>query len=423
MSGVLVYAILALLSSMIFSGAEISFLSTHKLQLELQAREGSRIGKIMYYFAQHPAFFFCTALLGNIIGLALFVFFILQLPSLASYSAVNIFLLILGTTLMIIVITYLIPKGWAIISPGKVMAVVTIPFACFYLILFPLTWLVVWTLRSISQLLFKTAYPEHHPLFRLTQFHAAAVEAPGRAKEDPTMEQQMLTNAMEFKTVKIRECMVPRTEITAIDLTDGIEQLKQAFVDSGHSKILIFKKTIDDIIGYCHASSMFKKPTGIADIMIPIITAPETTPANELMIRFIQEKKSVAVVMDEFGGTAGIVSVEDIIEEIFGAARQDPGEDNLVEQRLDGYNFIFSARLEIEYLNSTYDLELPSGDYDTLAGLILAHTENIPAKGEIIRIRPFTFFIETSQNNRIDVVKITLDTPEGDILTGPNAAS
>ena len=429
MSGVMLYAFLALLSSMIFSGAEISFLSTHKLQLELQAREGSLIGKMMYYFARHPAFFFCTTLLGNLIGLVLFIYFILQaahqitpLTTIQHISLLNIFLIIIGATLMIIILTYLIPKGWSIISPGKVMNFVTIPFAFFYALLFPLTFLVVLTLRNISRVLFKSGYPENYPLFRLTQFHAAAVDTGNKEKDDPTLEQQMISHALEFKTVKIRECMIPRTEIIAVEIAAGMEQLRHAFVESGHSKIIVFKKTIDHIVGYCQASSMITKPAAIQEILVPIITAPETTPANELMMRFIQEKKNVAVVMDEFGQTAGIVSVEDIVEEIFGASKQDPGDDNLVEQKLDATNFIFSARLEIDYLNTSYQLALPVGDYDTLAGLILAQTENIPATGEIIQIGRFIFTIHSSQKNRIDIVKITLKTPSDENLTAEDPA-
>jgi CBS domain containing-hemolysin-like protein len=172
---------------------------------------------------------------------------------------------------------------------------------------------------------------------------------------------------------------------------------------------MVFKKTIDDIIGYCHSSSLFKKPATIQDVLMPIIMAPQTTPANELMIRFIQEKKNVAVVMDEFGGTAGIVSIEDIIEEIFGEVDNEPSDDSLLEQQLDDHTFLFSGRLEIDYLNKTYNIDLPTGDYDTLGGLILSLTENLPATGEVIRYPPFVFTIQSSQNNRIENVKIVVE--------------
>ena len=209
--------------------------------------------------------------------------------------------------------------------------------------------------------------------------------------------------------------MIPRTEIAAVEISNTIDQLRKAFMESGHSKIMIFKKNIDDIIGYCHSSSLFRHPYSIQEILIPIITAPETTPANELMRRFIVEKKNVAVVMDEFGGTAGIVSAEDIVDEIFGTPPTlESQEENLLEERLDERTYRFNARLDIDYLNLTYNLNLPRGDYDTLGGLLLAHTDNMPTSGEIIRIPPFNFTIQSTFSNRIGVVKISVDEVKND---------
>jgi CBS domain containing-hemolysin-like protein len=203
--------------------------------------------------------------------------------------------------------------------------------------------------------------------------------------------------------------MIPRNEITGIELQDGLEKLHRTFVESGHSKIIVYRNTIDDIIGYCHSSSLFTLPRKIEEILTPIITVNEASLASDLMQRFINEKKSLAVVMDEFGGTAGIVSREDVIEEIFGEIEDEYDEDDLIEQEIDPHNYLLSARLEIDYLNDKYDWQLPEGEYETLGGLILAYTEDFPQPGETITIERYTFSIQSTQDNRIDTIKMTLE--------------
>lgn len=232
--------------------------------------------------------------------------------------------------------------------------------------------------------------------------------------EEIGLDKKIFHNAVEFRTVRVRECMIPRTEVIAVELSEGIKKLKDAFVESGHSKIVIYKETIDDVIGYCHSSALFKRPEKIEDILTSIVTVPETTLANELMIRFINERKSLAVVVDEFGGTSGLVSMEDVIEEIFGEIEDehDEEENDLTEQKINDSTFRLSARLEIDYLNETYGLQLPVGDYETIGGLILSFTENLPQSGETILIPPFTFTIESSQDNRIDTLKLEVDKGE-----------
>ena len=203
--------------------------------------------------------------------------------------------------------------------------------------------------------------------------------------------------------------MVPRTEITAIELNDPIDRLRETFVESGHSKVLVYKQDLDEIVGFCHSSSMFRKPREIREILTPIIISAENNSANDLMIRFIREKKNIAVVIDEFGGTSGVVSMEDIIEEIFGRVddEHDPVDD-LVEQQIAPATYLMSARLEVEYLNETYGWELPSGEYETLGGLILAHTEDFPRPGQVVEIPPYTFTIRASGKNRIDQVVVVV---------------
>tara|TARA_R110002126_G_scaffold106586_4_gene241627 strand:- start:684 stop:1310 length:627 start_codon:yes stop_codon:yes gene_type:complete len=203
--------------------------------------------------------------------------------------------------------------------------------------------------------------------------------------------------------------MVPRTDIVCVEIDDPIEELKAVFEESGHSKIIVYRETIDDVIGYCHQLELFKKPKTIEEILTPIIIAPESALANELLIQFIQERKSLALVVDEFGGTSGIVSMEDIIEEIFGEIEDEYDSDDLMEQKISDQEYVLSARQEIDYLNDKYDWELPIGDFETLSGLILSLTENLPKKGESVTIGPYTFTIMTKQEHRIETVRLKIN--------------
>ena len=219
---------------------------------------------------------------------------------------------------------------------------------------------------------------------------------------------KIFNNALEFKTVKIRECMIPRTEIVAVDLQSDIVDLKNEFIESGLSKILVYKDSIDDIIGYCHSSELFKKPRNIESILSPVIIVPETLLANELLVQLITERKSLALVVDEFGGTSGIVTIEDIIEEIFGEIEDEHDEQDLVDQKIDERSYLLSARHEIDYLNEKYNWNLPLGDYDTLGGLILSVTEDIPSLNQDVIIETFKFHIVSIEENRINLVKLSL---------------
>lgn len=412
----------ALTFSFFFSGIEIAFLSANKLQIELQGKQGHLWGRIMSGFIKKPSWFIATTLTGNTLALVFFGIFITQLmePWLVSVLPgalrSDIYLLLIQTfisTLIVLFTAEFLPKSLFLINPTWMLTIFAVPFRLIFYLLAPITLLIVSLSKLVIVYILRMEYSEERPVFGLTDLnhYLKSMSKVNHEDEEIDLDKRIFHNALEFKTVKIRDCMIPRTEIIAISAEEHIDKLKEAFIESGHSKILIFKDKIDEVIGYCHSSALFKKPNSIQDILTPIIIVPETLMANELMIQFIKERKSLAVVVDEFGGTSGIVSMEDIIEEIFGEIEDEHDEDDLVEQKLDEHTYLFSARHEIDYLNEEYGWNLPVGEYETLSGLILSCTENFPEEGDAIIISGFTFVIQSTEDNRIDTVKIILGAP------------
>jgi CBS domain containing-hemolysin-like protein len=228
--------------------------------------------------------------------------------------------------------------------------------------------------------------------------------------EDNRMEERMFINALDFKDVRIRDCMIPRTEITAVALDDEIEDLRQAFISSGHSKIIVYRESIDDVAGYCHSLALFRKPKEISSIVTPMLIVPEAMPASDLMLRFLEERKSLALVVDEFGGTSGLVSVEDVVEQIFGEIQDEyDSTEDWTERKVDDNTYLFSARHEVDYLNEKYDWNLPEGDYDTLAGMLIHIHGDLPKVNDFIELTPYTFKVISMQDTRIELVRLTID--------------
>ena len=406
--------IVALLFFSFFTGIEVAFQSANKLQIELQSKHGIASGRILSYFTKKVSYFNGTILTGKIASLALFVIFISRFfNTLIPSSGNKVFGLIVITVVSTIIILFVAEffiKRIFLINPNRIISLSALPLLILYILLFPFVFIIL----SVSKIFIKTkeqTYQDEKSAFGVTDINRYIRDIQNsKGEEDTTeLETKIFHNAMEFKSVRVRECMIPRTEIVAVAIDEGIRKLKDAFVESGHSKIVIYRENIDDVIGFCHSSALFKKPESIEEILTPIITVPETTMANELMIKFINERKSLAVVLDEFGGTSGLVSMEDVIEEIFGDIEDEHDEDNLIEQKLDEKTYLLSARLEIDYLNETYHWKLPEGDYETLSGLILASTENIPQPGERVLISPYTFIVQSTLDNRIDVVMLVIE--------------
>lgn len=415
--------LVCLLFSAFFSGMEIAFISANKLHIEVLRQQGTFVGRILSKFANNQGYFLGTTLVGNNLALVLYGIYMARMmePSLQEYipgdsQSVVLIVQTLISTILVLVTAEFLPKSIFLLNPDRMLTALAIPMGAIYWIMYPVTVVVVGISKFFIEKVFRYEFSEDKPVFGLTDLNNYIKQTISAEDEQMAeVDAKILNNAIEFKTVKIRECMIPRTEIVAVDVGDSIDTLKAAFVESGHSKIIIYKESIDDIIGYCHSLELFKKPDDIKSIITPIIIVPETTPANELLIQFIAERKSLAWVLDEYGGTSGIVSMEDVMEEIFGEIQDEHDDEDLTEQKLSDDTFVFSARHEIDYLNEKFELALPDGDYDTLGGLILTLNEDLPDLNQIIAMDGFSFKIMSMQEHRIDTVKLTI-TPKQEAL-------
>ncbi|WP_339870171.1 hemolysin family protein [uncultured Algoriphagus sp.] len=416
----LIYVIITLAMSAFFSGMEIAFISANKLQIELQNKQGDLTGKILSVFVQRPGQFIGTTLMGNTIMLVLYGIFMAYLmedplKNLLDGYANDAIILMLQTvisTIVVLITAEFLPKSLFMLNPNSMLNFFALPFWIIYTLFYPVVWAVVGLSRFFITKILRLEYSEDKPVFTVTDLNSFVQNHIHKGKEEGHVEidTKIFDNAVEFKTVRVRECMVPRTDIVSVEVDDTIEELKQVFEESGHSKVIVYRESIDDVIGYCHQLELFKKPKTIEEILTPIIIAPESALANELLIQFIQERKSLALVVDEFGGTSGIVSMEDIIEEIFGEIEDEYDSDDLIEQKISEQEFLLSARHEIDYLNDKYDWKLPIGDFETLSGLILSLTENLPKKGESVTFEEYTFTIVTKQEHRIETVRLKINT-------------
>ena len=419
--------IFTLIFSAFFSGTEIAFISSSKLQIELDAKQGRRAGRILSKFVENPSRFINAALVGNTIALVVYGYFValllddwlrLNLPEFINTDGGVMVVQTIISTFIVLVTAEFTPKSLFLLNPNRSLNLLAIPIAVVF-------WLMSIIARPIERLsklviiyVLRQEYSEERPVFGLTDLSNYIQRNTREDIKEANIEldTKIFNNALEFKTVKVRECMIPRTEISAIDIEDDISELKEEFIESGHSKVLIYKNSsIDEIIGYCNVLELFKKPKEIESILTPILIVPETTLANDLMIQFIQDRKSVALVVDEFGGTSGIVTLEDVIEEIFGEIQDEHDDDeDWVEQKLTDGRFKLSARHEIDYLNEKYEWGIPEGEYDTLGGFILSVTESIPKENDLIQVHPFEIRILTMEDARIDNVLFSVENTQAD---------
>jgi CBS domain containing-hemolysin-like protein len=358
-----------------------------------------------------------TMLVGNnivmvIYGILMSAFLMQQLEFLHLSVGVELLVETVISTLIILVFAEFLPKMIFRLRSNLFLKIFAVPVFLFYLLFFPLSYFSVWLGRGLLQLLTgkRMEQKESNRAFGKIDLNNLIEEGEqGATEKEEIQEIRLFRNVLDFSEVKLRECIVPRPDVVALSIDSSIEELSRVFVESGLSRILIYKDSIDNIIGYVHISALFYQPTTIKEVLSKILVVPETMPAQRLLNLFLKDRKSIAVVVDEFGVTAGIVTTEDIMEEIFGEIEDEHDHLNLKEIRLSDREYIFSGRLEVDYLNEKYQLDLEEREeYETLAGLILFFNESIPAVGETIEIGGLTFKILNVKNARIEEVKVIL---------------
>ena len=412
---------ITLLLSAFFSGIEIAFVSSNRLKIEVDKSRGLVSAKLLSILAQKPSKFIGTLLLGNNIALVIYgiamasileSWLISTLPNILTSEASILFIQTIIATVIILISAEFIPKILFRIRPNKVLNVFSLPVYIFYLLLYPFVFLIIGFSEVILQKLFRVKFNFKKYTFSPIDLGEYVKEFTNNEHEESEIKQdmQIFQNAIDFRNVKLRECMIPRTEIFTVEENDSLDELRNLFIKTGHSKILVYHDSIDNIIGYAHSFDMFKKPDNIQSILKSISIVPETMLANKVLSMMIKDQKSVAVVVDEFGGTSGMITMEDIIEEIFGEIEDEHDVDELVEKKIDETTFMFAGRLEIDYLNEKYHLNVPEvEDYETLAGFILHHHESIPKEKDIINIDHFSFRILQAEGNKIDLVKLLIN--------------
>lgn len=407
--------IISLIFCAFFAGMEIAFLSSNRLKVELDRAKGTMNGKMMGTFYKKESFFIALLLLGNNASLVLFgsSFAILLhegiIESWGIHSETSILLVqtVLSTLLVLITAEFL-PKALVQLNPNGFLKWATAPMFLIYILLY-LPTQVVMTISNFFLWILGTDHKTSEKVFSKIDLEHYVLDLSSRIQEEEELgnEMQILQNALDFSEIKARDCMIPRTEIVAVDVEEEIEVLKQLFIDKGLSKILVYRTSIDNVIGYVHSFEMFKKPHAIKQILLPIAFVPAAMPGKELLELFTKNSGNIAVVVDEYGGTAGVITIEDVIEEIFGEIEDEHDVELRLEEKVSETEFRFSARLEIDYLNEEYDLELPeSEEYETLGGLIIHELESIPEAGTELEINELRLFIEQVSDRRIEIVRI-----------------
>lgn len=423
MDTILIFVLVSLLLSFFFSGIEIAYVSANKLKVELLREQQVMTGRLLGYFIKRPSHFLTATLVGNNIALVIYgIYMALLLETLFIQTGVEFlqqpvvtFLLqTILSSLVVMVVAEFLPKALFRINPNKLLQFFALPMMLVYWGLFPVIIFIVWLSKTFIQQVFRIRLVEQSPVFsRVDLFHFIEESAGSEEEADMEVDKQIFQNAIEFAHVKVRECMVPRTELVAVDITSTVDEVIELFQETGHSKLLVYKENIDNIIGYVHIVDLFRKPDKVEEVLLPILIATEAMPANELLRQLIEKRRSLAVVVDEFGGTAGIVTIEDIIEEIFGEIEDEHDKEDLREEQINDYEYIFSARLEVDYLNETYHLKLPEGDYETLGGLILDVHQSIPKEREEIKLHPYCFEVMGVDGARIKDVRLIIMQDEG----------
>ena len=404
---------------------EIAYVSANKIHIEIEKKQSGLLSKLLAKITSRPSKFIATMLIGNNIALVVYGLymgdFLLSwfsefLPTKNTlifylFNELSLLTQTLISAIVILLTAEFLPKVFFQIYANKLLKLFALPAYLCYLLFSVFSNFVIWITDVVLKTFFKSEGDEVQLAFskvELGNYISEQMESV-EAHDIIDSEIQIFQNALEFSEVKSREVMVPRTELSAVEIHDSVLTLNESFTQTGHSKIIVYKSTIDDILGYVHSFDLFKNPKNIKSILRPVEYVPETMFAKDVLNILTKKRKSLAVVLDEYGGTSGIMTVEDIIEELVGEIEDEHDKIELVEHKISSNNFIFSARLEVDYLNETYKIQIPeSENYETLGGFIVNHTEEIPTKNQEIYIGRFKLIIKEVSNIKIELVQLKI---------------
>jgi CBS domain containing-hemolysin-like protein len=419
MNGILII-LFAIILSAFFSGMEIAFVTSNKLRIELDRKQGVFGSEILKLFTDNPGQYIATMLIGNNISLVVYglVFSSILRPVLSPFIDSDLLILILNTfisTAIILFVAEFLPKTIFIISPNFFLKFLSIPTLFFFFLFYPVSKFTLAASNLFIRVFFRIKpgekKQENLVFSKVDLDHFVNLSKQSKEESGPDHHNiRIFQNALDFSNVKLRECMVPRTEIEAVDCMSTVEDLKEKFIETRYSRILVYQNTIDNIIGYFELKDIFKNPSDIRSSLRKLAIVPETMPANKLLKLFVDEKKNIALVVDEFGGTSGMVTIEDILEEIVGDIEDEHDINELTEKVAGKNEYILSGRIEIDYLNEKYHLSLPEkDDYETLAGMILFYNGSIPGNNDIIRIRNIVIKVLKATTTRLELVNLKIE--------------
>ncbi|MFC4268394.1 hemolysin family protein [Polaribacter marinivivus] len=416
----LIIILVSILLSAFFSGMEIAFVSANKMHIELEKKREGFIPIILTKITQKSSKFITTMLVGNNISLVIYSYymgqFILRFLPVNNLNELTVLLIqTIISTLIILVTAEFLPKAIFRIYSNEVLKIFALPVYFFYNLFHLFSEFITAISDFFLKVFFKTDAEEQQTEFSKEELGYYINEQLETGNDDDELDSeiQIFQNALIFQNVKAREIMVPRTEIVALEIHESVTKLKKLFIDTGLSKILVYKNSLDDVVGYVNAFELFKKPKTVKSILLPLEIVPESMMINDILNTLMKKRKSVAVVVDEYGGTSGMITVEDIVEELFGEIEDEHDSQVFLEERISEKEFNFSARLEIDYLNEEYNLNIPKSEaYETLGGFIIEHTENIPEENEVIEIETYKFKIKKISGAKIDEISLILIDPE-----------
>ncbi len=403
--------LISIIFSAFFSGMEIAFVSANKLHIELEKKRKGFIPNILRKLTKNSSKFITTMLVGNNISLVLYSYFMGKL--IVEYYGINSILIqTVISTILILVTAEFLPKAIFRVYANETLKILALPAYFFYVLLYVFSFVINGISDFFLKFIFRTDKDAQQTVFskeELGNYITEQLEFGNDSEEEIDSEIQIFQNALEFQKVKAREIMVPRTEILAIEIHEKVSKLCESFINSGFSKILVYKTSLDDIIGYVNAFELFKKPKTIKSILLPVEIVPESMMINDVLNSLMKKRKSIAVVVDEYGGTSGMITVEDVVEELFGEIEDEHDVQELTDERITEIEFKFSARLEIDYLNEEYNLSIPKEEaYETLGGFIIDHTENIPEKGEVLEILGYEITILGVSSSKIEEIRLKI---------------